>query len=308
MGTAASSGLRRRVVQCAALSEWHEVFEAVDRQGCNINVQDEESGLSLVHWAANQGNEEALRSLIDRKAFLRLKDKRGEPPLTGAKGAAVNLLLQEAYSPVERVVYTRGLPDEARLQAELGDSLPDALNEPLWDEGGASLAEVLVGRHGANGLDAVPLLRWLVRHGADLEAVDEERNALLHKVDWSLGADIVVPLVTWALDEARVQHKSQRNQDGDTPALLCSYDSPSGADALRCLELFEKANANLSLGSAKGMNVAMALARYQGDGPWLSWCFTKAGVDPDAICGKARTTTDYLALHGKEESEEEQEE
>jgi len=308
--TPGSTTMRRRVLQSAALAEWDAVREAVEKSGCNVNIQDETSGLSLVHWAAHQGNEESLRWLIAHGAFVRPKDKRGEPPLTGARGPATAVLLEEAYSPPERALYQRGMLDEARLEAVLGGLPASALDEPLADEAGATLVVALAGRHGGEGLgpggalDAVPLLRWLHAHGASLEAADEEGNALLHMVDWSLGAAVVAPLVAWALQEGKVLHKDARNQDGDTPALLCAYSSPSGDDALRCLELLEAAGANLSLGNSKGINTAMALARYQGDGPWLGWCHSKAGVEPNALCARGRTVAQYLALYGAEESDE----
>jgi len=289
------------------MAEWDAVREAVDVEGCNVNIQDEETGLSIVHWAAHQGNEEILRWLVERGAFLRLKDGRGQPALAGAKGPVEDLLLAEAYSPLERVVYRRRTLSVERLEVELGSMEAAALDEPLWDEGGASLAVVLAERHGTDGFDALPLLKWLAARGANLEAVDEEANSLLHMVDWSFGAAVALPLINWALSEAHVQHKDQRNNDGDTPALLCAYASPSGEEALHCLEVFEAAGANLALGNARGINVAMMLARHHGDGPWLAWCQEKAGVEPGALCARGRTLADYLSRYGTEESEEETE-
>jgi hypothetical protein len=296
--------MRRRVLDSAALGEWEKVREAAEVQGCNVNIQDEEAGLSLVHWAAQQSNEEALRWLIEKGAFLRLRDKRGNVPLAIARGVTMELLLEHAYSPVERFVYRREPWSLERLVSELGGLREEQFNEPLWDEAGATLAGVLVGRHGSKGLDAVPLLRWLAGRGPNLEALDEEGNAILHLIDWSCGAAVTEPLLAWALDEAQVRHLDLRNSEGDTPALLCAYASPSGGDALRCLRLLAQAGANLSLGSAKGINVPMMLARYHGDGPWLRWCFSKAGCEASAVCMKKRTAADYIALHGLEESDD----
>lgn len=305
MGSVGITTLRRRVLESAALGEWDKVREAAEVQGCSLNIQDEESGLSLVHWAAQQGNEEALRWLIGKECFLRLKDKRGQVPLAGAKGAVLELLLQSAYSPLERLACRRGALTLEQLEQELVGMEAEQLDEPIWDEGGGTLVGVLAGRHGSKGLDAVPLLQWLVAHGADVEAQDEEGNALLHLVDWSLGAATVEPLVTWALSEAQVKHVDLRNSEGETPAQLCAYASPSGGDALRGLRLLEQAGANFALGNAKGVNVPMMLARYHGDGPWIRWCFSQAGVDDKAVCVKRRTVADYLELHGAEESEDE---
>jgi len=303
VGSVASTAMRRRVLDSAALGEWALVREAVEVQGCSVNIQEEDTGFSLVHWAAQQGNAEALAWLAERGAFLRLKDKRGKPALAVAGGAFAAMLLERAYSPVERVVYTRGGPPTLeRLESELGRLGPEALGEPLWDERGASLTAALAARHAA-GFDAVPLLRWLAARGADLEAVDEERNALLHMVDFSFGAEVARPLLAWALSEALVRHMDQRNSDGDTPALLCAYGSPTGHDALSCLQLFEAAGADLALVGRGGVNLAMMLARYQGDGPWLGWCYSQAGVDPQDTCAKRRTVVDYIALHGQDESD-----
>merc|ERR1711884_492736 len=99
------------------------------------------------------------------------------------------------------------------------------------------------GRHDGHALDALPLLQWLAARGASLEVQDEDGNALLHQIDWSLGSAVTEPILAWALGDAGVQHFDVRNSDGDTPPLLCAYASPSGADALRCLRLFEKAGA-----------------------------------------------------------------
>merc|ERR1719242_1048117 len=93
--TAASTTMRRRVMQSAALGEWDAVKEAVEKLGCNVNLREEESGFSLVHWAAHQGDEEVLRWLLDSGAFSRSKDARGEPPLTSARGPTMELLLKE---------------------------------------------------------------------------------------------------------------------------------------------------------------------------------------------------------------------
>lgn len=302
----ASTAMRRRVLECATLGEWDRVREAVDVQGCSLNIQEEETGLSLVHWAAQQGNVETLAWLIERGAFLRLKDKRGISPLKGATMQAQDLLLQHAYSAAERIAYARGGATLEVLEQELGSADAAALNEPLWDEDGATLAAFLASHHGSKGFDAVPLLRWLASKGADLEATDDESCALLHQVDWSFGAAVAEPLLTWALREAGLQHVDLRNSDGETPPLLCAYASPSGGDALRCLRLFEAAGANLALGNKKGMNVPMTLARYHGDGPWLGWCFSQAGVDAGTLCIRKRTAADYLLLHGTEESDEEE--
>mmetsp|Transcript_81051 Transcript_81051/g.229510 ORF Transcript_81051/g.229510 Transcript_81051/m.229510 type:complete len:331 (-) Transcript_81051:88-1080(-) len=310
--TPGNTTMRRRVLHSAALGEWAAVREAVETEGCGVNIRDVDSGLSLVHWAAHQGDEEHIRWLIGHGAVLRPRDSRGEPPLTGARGAARELLLQEAYSPVERALYMRGPPTAERLEALLANLEPAELDAAMEDEDGATLALALAQRHGgaASGqgepLDAAPLLRWLSAHGADMEATDQDGNTLLHMVDWEYGADAIVPLVQWALMEANVQHKDLRNHDGWTPAALCASHSPSGADALRGLELLEAAGANLSLGNAKGMNAAMALARYQGDGPWLEWCYTKAGVEPSARCARGRTVADYLKLYGEPDSEDEE--
>merc|ERR1711988_378085 len=118
-----------------------------------------------------------------------------------------------------------------------------------------------------------------------------------------MGAATVLPILDWAFREASVQHKNARNSSGETPTLLCAYASPSGEDALQCLMAFEAAGANLALGDSRGVNTPMRLARYQGNGPWLPWCFEKAGVDPGALCAKGRTAADYLALYGTEESD-----
>lgn len=287
------------------MGEWKEVHEAVELQGCNVNIQEEDTGLSLVHWAIHQGEMEALTWLVEQRAFLRLKDKRGRTPLSGAGPEAAALLLQHAYSPVERLAYGRGNPRLAVLEQELEGLGPEAVNEPLWDEGGATLAVVLAGRHNQNGgWNALPLLQALAARGADLEAMDEEGNGILHMIDWTFGAVAALPLLSWALNEAEVKHFEVRNRDGDTPPLLCAYCCPSGSDALQCLRLFEAAGANFSLGSAKGMNVAMMLARHHGDGLWLNWCFSQAGVDPDQVCSRRRTAADYVSLHGTAESED----
>lgn len=296
--------MRRRVLDSAALGEWDQVREAADVQGCSLNIQDAESGLSLVHWAAQQGNVESLRWLIEKNAFLRLKDKRGRVPLDGATAPAAELLLQHAYSPIERLVSRQaGLSLEC-LQQELAGLSGEQLDEQLWEEGGATLAGALIVRHNGQDVDAVPMLRWLAARGASLDALDEQGNSLLHLMDWSHGATVVEPLLAWALGEAQVGHAGVRNSDGDTPPMLCAYASPSGGDALRCLRLFEKSGANLALGSAKGVNVPMTLARYHGDGMWLGWCFSQAGVDQNAVCMKGRTAADYLQLYGAEESDD----
>eukprot|EP00929_Paragymnodinium_shiwhaense_P062651 TRINITY_DN31288_c0_g1_i1.p1 TRINITY_DN31288_c0_g1~~TRINITY_DN31288_c0_g1_i1.p1 ORF type:complete len:346 (-),score=46.76 TRINITY_DN31288_c0_g1_i1:354-1334(-) len=304
-GSAACTALRRRVLEHAVLGEWAAVHEAVDMGGCNVNVQDMDNGFSLVHWAAHQGNEEELCWLLDKGAFPRLKDSRGHAAVVGAKGACRELLLQRAYSPVERVVYRPASLDLACLEEDLGGLDAEALNQPLWDESGAALPAVLAGRHGTDGFDALPLLTWLQERGANCDAVDEEGNALLHMVQWNLGFSVFAPVVEWALSVAQVQHANTRNGDGDTPAMICAYDAPTGDDAWAGLRLFEAAGANLAVGNAKGMNVVMVLARYQGDGPWLSWCQDNAGVKDSALCVKGRTVADYLALHGHPESDEE---
>lgn len=308
VGSVASTTLRRRVLESAALAEWSQVHEAVEVQGCSLNIQEEDSGLSLVHWAAHQGDVDTLLWLADKGAFLRLKDKRGRAPLSGATAGAFDFLLSRAYSPAERVAYARGAggPSLELLQRELGAAEAESLvNEPLWDESSTSLAAFLASRHADGGFDCLPLLRWLAEHGANLEAMDEESNGLLHMIDWSFGATAVAPLLEWALDEVGLRHFDSRNSDGDTPSMLCAYASPSGQDALRSLRLFETAGANLALGSKKGMNVAMLLARYHGDGLWLNWCASQAGVDPRATCARRRTVEDYVALYGQEESEDE---
>merc|ERR1719235_939865 len=108
-----------------------------------------------------------------------------------------------------------------------------------------------------------------------------------------MGAAAIHGLLHWALIEARVQHKNSRNSSGDTPALLCAYASPSGDDAFHCLKIFEAAGANLALGDARGINVPMRLARYHGEGTWLTWCFEQAGVDPGALCARGLTVGAY---------------
>eukprot|EP00927_Polykrikos_kofoidii_P072273 TRINITY_DN68408_c0_g1_i1.p1 TRINITY_DN68408_c0_g1~~TRINITY_DN68408_c0_g1_i1.p1 ORF type:complete len:385 (+),score=62.66 TRINITY_DN68408_c0_g1_i1:167-1156(+) len=302
-GSVASTTMRRRVVQSAALGEWDEVRAAVDEEGCNPNIQDEEAGLSIVHWAAFQGEEVRLRWLLDIGAFPRLKDSRGKTALDGAKGGCVDLLLQRAYNASERVIYARSPPTVARLEQELGGADVSVINEPLWDEGGASLVLALAARHGSTfggsdaTLDVVPLISWLKDRGANLEAVDEEGNGVLHMVEWGCGADVVLPLVSWLLQDGGISQKNARNRDWNTPGLLSASESPSGEDALRCLQAFEAAGVNLAIGNKEGMNVAMVLAYYHGDGPWIAWCENVAGISPIAVCAKRKTVSDYLALH-----------
>eukprot|EP00933_Yihiella_yeosuensis_P072604 TRINITY_DN81043_c0_g1_i1.p1 TRINITY_DN81043_c0_g1~~TRINITY_DN81043_c0_g1_i1.p1 ORF type:complete len:354 (+),score=67.39 TRINITY_DN81043_c0_g1_i1:96-1157(+) len=343
VGSMASSTMRRRVLASAALGEWPEVRKAVDEEGCSTNIQDETTGLSLVHWAAHQGDLEHLSWLQSKGAFLRLRDQRGQAPLAGVRSLECReLLLKSAYSAVERVLYgsaTDGsavggvggsapfLPLVERMEAEVST---DGIDEPLWDEDGANLATCLAARHGQavneaqasiggeevfnvvgeehprTSFNAMPGLRSLVAKGSNFDFLDENGNALLHHVDYSLGFASLEALLRFLLEEVGVRHYDHRNRDGDTPVLLCSYQAPSGGDALRCLKLFEAAGANLALGNAKGANAPMFLARYHGDGPWLSWCSQVAGVEPSARCVKGRTVADYIALYeaGHQEDED----
>eukprot|EP00928_Gymnodinium_smaydae_P064753 TRINITY_DN48018_c0_g1_i1.p1 TRINITY_DN48018_c0_g1~~TRINITY_DN48018_c0_g1_i1.p1 ORF type:complete len:355 (-),score=65.51 TRINITY_DN48018_c0_g1_i1:322-1341(-) len=303
-GTRASTTLRRRVLESATLGEWDKVRHAVDVQGCNVNVQDEETGFSLVHWAAYQGNEAELRWLAEHGAFLRLKDRSGRTPLAGAKGETGAVLLELAYSPLERVVYTPGPPSIQRLEHELAGLDGEALNEPLCDENGACLAAVLAGLCSEQA--TLALLQWLLDRGADLDKLDEEGNGLLHMIDYSLGFNVIEPLLVWALHDASLQHVDHRNFDSDTPALLCAYNSPTGEDALRGLQLMDAAGSTLTRANRKGMNVAMALARYQGAGPWLGWCQSVARIDPKALDTKNRSIADHLQLFGVESDDDEQ--
>jgi len=251
-----------------------------------------------------EDNEEMLCWLISHGAFLRLKDKRGECALAGARGSCVTLLLQEAYSPLERAVYAPGGPTASQLEAQLDDFNADTLSSPLWDEAGGRLHMMITMRHGRNGFDALESLRWLANRGVDFEALDEEGNALLHMIDWSFGADVVLPLLNWAFNEARVTHCNLRNRAGWTPALLCAENAASGDDAFRCLQVLEANLADLALGNAKGANVPMIVAKEHGDGPWIEWCFTQGGVDRSAVCGKGQTVADYLVRHDIEESDD----
>ena len=88
------------LVGCGEPSDFHKAagagnIEAVKQHlaaGTDVDVKDDEHGLTPLHVAAIEGHKAILKLLIAKGAEVNAKDKRGRTPLVYAKGEIANLL------------------------------------------------------------------------------------------------------------------------------------------------------------------------------------------------------------------------
>jgi ankyrin repeat protein len=149
--------------------------------GANVNEQDRAGSRTALHWAAKNGNREALAALVDAKADPNIKDRQGRTPLWGAV---------ENSPEVTKYLIEKGADVNAR----------DTVNATplLW----------------AAGFGRPETVSLLLENKADVKAVDDNGwTALI----WAAG--IGQPQTVDLLVKAGADLKAADRQTGDTPLL-----------------------------------------------------------------------------------------
>lgn len=225
----------------AVLGGQIDVVAVLLEQGADID----ESG--ALHAAANRGQKEIAKLLLDRKANPNAKDRNGMTPLGWAairgdeiiaelllaKGADVSAKDRQGNSPIfwagtngqtkvaKLLLAHKANPDEGLWGAASGAN-PEVIEMLL--EGNANIhmrgdgGKTLLHRAASSPRDSRVVVEALLKHKADIEAKDDLGETPLHKAAFLINADISTALLANKADP------NTKNKDGATPLHLASGD------------------------------------------------------------------------------------
>lgn len=139
----------------------------------DLNYRLEDTGLSLLHYAAEHSSFDTIKLLIDQGAILEFRDKKGRTPLSrviSRKNYAKAKFLIENGADVNYKGYS-----DANIYIELAYYWADGYLElaELAYERGAVLEPTTYAIHAAVMGGNYDYVKWLLDHGVDPNARDE---------------------------------------------------------------------------------------------------------------------------------------
>lgn len=196
--------------------KWED-YDFEPMEGMTEQERTEKGWTTLLHIAADEGNEFLSRLLIEHGVPVEIQEDDGHRPLHNAaesgnlslvkylveeKGADIHATSQQGHTPLYEAVDEGNLPVVKYLVAK-GAKLD------IQDEDGATLL------HGAASAqkNAKSVLVFLVNKGLSLETVDQHGNTPLHEAALNDNAEAVSYLLQKGLDV------NAQDQGGITPLM-----------------------------------------------------------------------------------------
>jgi len=266
-----------------------ELFDMVDandfpalaqalNEGADVNILEDESGATLLMYAAEDGNVEAVQVLVDSKASLDIKTKDGKTALDIAQGRC-----SSCPTIMKRVCECAELLIKAALERDVNQQLLEKEN-----------THSVMSNHTFHDLfhmmydNNFPALAQALDEGADVNMVDGSGQTLLMNAARNGRLEQLRFLVEF---EACLDIQ---DEDGDT-----ALDWAQGMGETECAELLIEANGNYVMSNHTFNDLAGML--FCNDFPALEQALNE-GADVNMLDGDGSTLLMNAAVVGKVES------
>jgi ankyrin repeat protein len=179
--------LKNSTLQAARECDLEKMQQAIETDYSLINYADD-ANLTLLHWACANGHLEVVKFLVENGADIEAKDKSGRTPILlnsstdiakylVSKGADFKITSKDGYSVLHQAAFYGKIE---LLKFWIGMRLNPEVN---YKNGGTPLLC-------AASFDQKEAVEYLLSVGANIDAVDEKGECILHKAadatDWSL--------------------------------------------------------------------------------------------------------------------------